>query len=152
MITVYRSLDVGLLYEIGSDPKVFDETTEDGQTIDSLDNDVINTIVLGLYSEEHKKHIGLVKLKPMTKNAYDAHIKILPQYRGEMAMEAGAAIWKEIKRTLEGATIYSTVPTCCGNVEKFLEKFKFRKSGVIPKAWEKNGERHDLTIYAREVI
>lgn len=152
MISVYRTLDVGLLYEIGSDPKVWDETTEDGATVNNLETDVINTIVLAIWSEEDQKNIGLVKLKPLNKSAFEAHIKILPQFRGEKALNAGHKVWEWIVKHLKGSTIYSLVPTCCGNVEKFLEKFKFEKYGIIPKAFEKRGDRHDMTIYSREAI
>ena len=144
---VQRTLDVGACLSILTDPKIFDLISEDGATYNDLDVDVIKCYWLSIFDKEL---IGVVQLKPLTSSCYEGHIHILKEHRKKHSNEAGKAIIEWCKDNLKG-TLYAHTPSYCKNVINFLEGFEFTNTGVIPKAWKKNGDLNDLTILTRVI-
>ena len=141
---VQRTLNTGLCMNIVHDDEIFESISEDGAP--PVMPDVLKDIWLEIVYENA---IGVVQLVQKTSQAYEAHIHILPEHR-DKSEQAGRKIWAWIEQNLKGV-IYATVPTNCSHVLDYLSKFDFQNTGVIPKAWLKNNERHDLIIMSREV-
>jgi N-acetylglutamate synthase-like GNAT family acetyltransferase len=144
---VQRTLDVGVCLSILTDPEIFDLISEDGATFNDLHVDVIKDYWLSIYDE---KLIGVMQIKPITSSCYEGHIHILKDHRKKCSNAAGHRIIEWCKENLKG-TLYAHTPSYCKNVINFLEKFGFSITGVIPKAWGKNCELHDLTILTRVI-
>jgi RimJ/RimL family protein N-acetyltransferase len=144
---VQRTLDVGACLTILTNPEIFDLISEDGATFNDLDVDVIKNYWLSIYD---KKLIGVMQIKPITSSCYEGHIHILKEYRKKHSKDAGDGIIAWCKDNLKG-TLYAHTPSYCKNVINFLERFEFTNTGVIPKAWKKNGELNDLTILTRVI-
>lgn len=141
---VQRTLNTGVCMNIVHDDEIFEAISEDGAP--SVKVDVIDDIWLEIIDEQI---IGCVQLVRKTSQAFEAHIHILPRFRGK-SDQAGEAIWMWITKHLTGV-IYSTVPEYCKNVINYLRSFNFKSTGIIPMAWLKNNETHDLIIMSREV-
>ena len=149
MVTVERTLNVGICLDILTDPNIFDSISEDGATIETLKIDVIKDYWLSI--EDNEILIGAVQFKQMFNKCWDAHIHILPEHRKEYTKQAGAGIWEWIKDNLNGCLIYTNVPVFCPNVKEFLLAFGFKETGYLTKAWFKNGIQNDMWILTRSV-
>ena len=144
---VQRTLDVGDCLSILTNPEIFDAVSEDGATYNDLKIDVIGNYWLSITDKEL---IGVVQFKPITSHCFESHIHILKEHRKAHSYDAGKAIVEWCKGNLKG-TLYAHTPAYCKNVVKFLEQFEFSSAGAIPKAWNKNGELHDLVILTRVI-
>mgnify|MGYP000329287161 CR=1 FL=1 len=144
---VQRTLDVGVCLSILTNPEIYDLISEDGATFDDIHVDVIKNYWLSIYD---KKLIGVMQIKPITSSCYEGHIHILKEHRKKYSKEAGEGIMAWCKDNLNG-TLYAHTPSYCKNVINFLERFGFSNTGVLPKAWKKNGELNDLTILSRVI-
>jgi hypothetical protein len=142
---VQRTLDVGVCLFILTNPEIFDLISEDGATYNDIHVDVIKDYWLSIYDEEL---IGVVQIKPITSSCYEGHIHILKEHRKNHSKESGERIIAWCKDNLSG-TMYAYTPEYCKNVTRFLESFGFLNTGVLPKAWKKNGQLNDLTILTR---
>ena len=144
---VERTLDVGACLSILTQPDIFESISEDGATFNDLKVDVIGNYWLSIVD---KVLIGVVQFKPITSHCFESHIHILKEHRKAHSYDAGEAIIKWCKENISG-TLYAHTPSYCKNVIKFLEQFEFSNTGVIPKAWNKNGELHDLVTLTRVI-
>ncbi len=145
---VQRIFDVKKCLDILTDVDMFDSISEDGATFDDLTVDVINNYWLGIY--EGLNFIGVLLLKPIFSECFDIHIHILKKYRKHCKI-AGLAIIKWCKENIPNKTLHTNIPVFCKNVRWFVLSLGFKKAGVIPKVWKKNGIMNDMSIFTRTV-
>ena len=149
MITVKRTLDVGLCLCILTDEKIFNSISEDTATFESLKIDVINDTWLSIHTEN--EIIGCVQLKPKYNKCYESHIHILSEYRKEHSKDSGYKILEWCTEYLKGSLLYTEVPEFCNNVINYLKFFEFKTIGIMENAFFKNGRQNNMIIMTREV-
>ena len=146
-VTCERTLDVGYCIDIITEPTIYDAISEDEAKIEDLVIDVINHLWVKVSVGD--LDIGVVQFKPMFNHCYDADIHILPEFRQFHSMQAGEMIWNWVESNLKDSLIHTNVPVFCENVRNFLLQFEFKESGILEKAWLKNGKLNDMWILTR---
>lgn len=149
MITVSRTLDVGLCLDILTDEDIFKVISEDTATFENLKVDVINDIWLGIYFGDEV--IGCMQLKPKYNKCYESHIHILPEHRKEHSITSGKCILEWCKKEISGSVLYTEVSSIYKNVISYLEYFEFSHIGTIKNAFFKNGIQNDIIIMSKAV-
>lgn len=148
VITVKRTLDVGLCLDILTNKHIFDSISEDGFDVEHLKVDVINNYWLGIY--EKNEVIGVLLLKQIFSECHEIHIHILKEHR-KYAKRAGVAIIEWCSQNIPNNTLYTNIPVIYKNVKYFVLSLGFKEAGLIPKVWKKNGEMNDMYIFTRTV-
>lgn len=144
---IERTLDLGLCLGILTNKKIFNDISEDGVTFNNIKINVLTEYWLKFQVDNIV--IGVVQLKPMFTNCFDLHIHILPEFRQEYAMGAGDKLENWLMDNMKDNLIHAAIPVFCKSVIAFTEKFGFKKSGVLKRAWLKNGKQNDMIIYTR---
>ena len=144
---IERTLDVGLVLTILTNPDILDSISEDGFNVDDLDVNVIKDKWVGIFSGDIE--IGAAQFRPMFNKCFDCHIHILPQYRKDYSQEVGVKLLKWCDENLSGSLLYTNVPIFCENVKQYLLSFGFKEIGILEKAWFKNGIQNDMTILTK---
>ncbi len=144
---IERTFDVGILIDILTDKEIFNAISEDNATLETLKFDVINEHWVSVIVD--KKAIGVANFKQIFTKTYDCHIHILPKYRKEYSSWAGEMLIKWCDEHLPNSLLYTNVPVFCKPVKNFLIKFGFKESGLLTKAWTKNGKLNDMWILTR---
>ena len=142
-----RTLDVGYVLSILSNAEILDAISEDGFKIEMLKVDVIGDYWVELI--DGNLEIGVAQFKPIFNKTYDCHIHILPQYRKKYSQDAGTKLLEWSSEHLKDSLLYTTVPVFCENVKRFLLSFGFKESGLLDKAWLKNGVLNDVSILTK---
>jgi len=148
-LQVERTLDVGFILSVLTQPEILDSISEDGFKIEDFKIDVINHYWVGIY--DGQTEIGVIQFRPMYKNCFDSHIHILPKYRKEYSQDAGAKILEWVSNNLGESLLYTGVPAFCESVKKFLLGFQFKEVGTLENAWLKNGVQNDMFILTKRI-
>ena len=149
VVELVRTLDIGLILQILSDPIIFDQISEDGVLIGDITPDVINDYWVAFWAGETV--IGVFQIKQIFAQMYEAHIHVLPEYRKQYTQECGAVMWNWIDETFKSGLIYTNVPLFCQNVRDFLLRFEFTEVGILKGAWRKRGAQHEMWIMTRKI-
>lgn len=144
-----RTLDVGYILSVLTNPKILDDISEDGFKIEMFKIDVINDYWVELLDGDLE--IGVAQFKPVFSKMLDCHIHILPEHRKKYSKSFGTKLLEWADLNLKGSLLYTTVPVFCENVKNYLLSFDFKESGLLEKAWTKNGKLNDMWILTKRV-
>lgn len=85
-------------------------------------------------------------LHPLNYITYVAHINMLPQYRGEYALEASQLAINYMLENTPCRKFVTTIPLYYKNAIRFTQKLGFKLEGRLKNAYLKNGQLDDLII------
>ncbi len=148
-LTVQRTLDVGYILKVLTNPEIFDAISEDGFNIKDFKIDVINDYWVEIIDGDIE--VGVIQFKQMFNKCLDSHIHIFPEHRRKYSQDAGSKILEWVKENLNGSLLYTAVPVFCKSVRQFLLSFDFNEIGILEKSWLKNGIQNDMWILTKRV-
>lgn len=144
---IYRTWDVAECLDILLSNDIWPLIAEDDADIKNCMPDVINDVWLAI--EHNGSLVGVCCIHSKNSVTAQAHIQILPQYRKEASLIAGAQILDWIKINTSFKLLLTEVPTIYPNVISYLKTFDFKESGLLEKSYKKNGKLVDLMILTR---
>jgi len=121
------------------------EIYEDGDT--GYIPDLIKEVWIGILSEEENEIIGCYRIQRRTSVLWHIHALILPKYRGKIAKGASYSALKYAFDNISKInSIFCTIALYHRNVILHAMQAGLRKTGLIPKAYVKNGRVWDVQI------
>lgn len=135
--------------------ELWDETTSDQEQKfkDKIDILVKESLPLDYFFRIFKDSqvAGIIHFTPVDEYVYEAHMNMLPKYRGVFAKEAGLKCVDILKNIVEVHALEAIVPDCYLNVQKFTEEFGLKPIKKIPSSWLKDSKWYDSTLYRMEL-
>lgn len=92
--------------------------------------------------------IGCYRVHPMGAVTWQIHSRILPQYRGRIAIDSGKTVLQWIFENIPSANIVMCfVPRCHRNVGLYCRQVGFEYMGTLKKSYLKNQTLYDQEIF-----
>ena len=149
MITTYKTKDKVLITDIMTHPALFRLTYGQGIKVKDYTVDESLEYIVAFWDHEP---VGLWTLHPITNLVVDAHIAMIPKYWGteviQKAMEAG---YKYLKEETEYTKIFTSVPSNCLHMIKFVTKWKYKACGIIKDGVIYNNQLVDLLLFETDI-
>lgn len=139
--------DAGFIRDVYGYPDIWDEITDDG--IESIDTINIEQAL----TQPHLYfftpfHTGVFFFHPWNTITYEMHSAVLPEYRGNQALEGA---------TLSACWMFANTP--CRKIVTLIRKGNYRaralahkggmvQEGMLNKSFLRHGKAHDQYIYA----
>ena len=100
---------------------------------------------------QDKTIIGLINYTILSYTVWNAHINMLPEYRGHIAKDCAKQFLRNLHNNTPVKTVLTQVPTPCKHAKVFTKSIGFKEVGIIPNSHYYGNKLTDLHILGVQI-